>query len=97
VILLSGGGNLGDFWVEHQRLREHVVQDFPRHKIIQLPQTMFFLDQGGDRHREGKHDRHQEGKHRSTALACGIDAAARGKGCSRWITTPESVSSAATG
>jgi pyruvyl transferase EpsO len=45
VILLSGGGNLGDFWVEHQRLREQVVQDFPGHKIIQLPQTIYFLDE----------------------------------------------------
>jgi exopolysaccharide biosynthesis predicted pyruvyltransferase EpsI len=44
VLLLHGGGNLGDFWVEHQRFREQVVRDFPRHKIIQLPQTIFFLD-----------------------------------------------------
>ncbi len=47
VILLHGGGNLGDFWVEHQQFREQVLQDFPDHKIIQLPQTIYFMDEWG--------------------------------------------------
>jgi hypothetical protein len=46
--------------------------------------------------KEGKHDRHQKGKRRSTTLACGHEAAARGKGCSRWTTMPASVSPGAT-
>ena len=37
----------------------------------------------GNRHADGKRDRHQKGKHRSTALACGEDAAAGGPGCLR--------------
>jgi exopolysaccharide biosynthesis predicted pyruvyltransferase EpsI len=44
VILLSGGGNLGDLYPDHQRLREAVIQDFPQHKVIQLPQSIHFID-----------------------------------------------------
>jgi exopolysaccharide biosynthesis predicted pyruvyltransferase EpsI len=47
VILLHGGGNLGDFWVEHQHFRERVIQDFPDRPIIQLPQTIYFMDDWG--------------------------------------------------
>jgi pyruvyl transferase EpsO len=42
VILLSGGGNLGDIWPGHQRHRERVVADFPDRKIVQLPQSILF-------------------------------------------------------
>jgi exopolysaccharide biosynthesis predicted pyruvyltransferase EpsI len=42
VILLHGGGNLGDIWPYHQALRERVMHDFPRRRIIQLPQTAHF-------------------------------------------------------
>ncbi len=45
VILLSGGGNFGDIWKHPQRLREQVVRDFPRAKIIQLPQSIMFSDE----------------------------------------------------
>lgn len=41
-IFIHGGGNLGDLWRTHQRLREKVVQDFPDRPIIQLPQTVYF-------------------------------------------------------
>jgi exopolysaccharide biosynthesis predicted pyruvyltransferase EpsI len=44
TILLHGGGNLGDFWYAHQQFREQVIQDFPDNPIIQLPQTIHFLD-----------------------------------------------------
>jgi pyruvyl transferase EpsO len=47
VILLHGGGNLGDFWVDHQRFREQVIEEFPRTPIIQLPQTICFMDEWG--------------------------------------------------
>ncbi len=45
VILLSGGGNLGDFWIHHQRFRESVIQHFPANPIVQLPQTIYFMDE----------------------------------------------------
>jgi pyruvyl transferase EpsO len=42
AILLSGGGNLGDLYPHHQRLRESVVREFPNNPIIQLPQSIHF-------------------------------------------------------
>lgn len=42
VILLSGGGNFGDLWPAHQSFREQVISDFPKNRIIQLPQSLFF-------------------------------------------------------
>ena len=44
LILLHGGGNLGDLWPRPQRLREQVIQDFPRRPIVQLPQSIHFGD-----------------------------------------------------
>jgi len=44
IILLHGGGNLGDLWTDHQQFREQVIRDFPNNKIIQLPQSIFFHD-----------------------------------------------------
>lgn len=46
VILLSGGGNFGDLWPEHQLLREAVVADFDDARIVQLPQSLHFDDHG---------------------------------------------------
>jgi exopolysaccharide biosynthesis predicted pyruvyltransferase EpsI len=42
TILLSGGGNLGDLYEQHQKLRERVIADFPDRRIIQLPQSIHF-------------------------------------------------------
>ena len=42
VILLHGGGNLGDLWPAHQRYREEVLARFPQHKVVQLPQSLAF-------------------------------------------------------
>jgi len=42
TILLHGGGNFGDLYPPHQALREDVVREFPRNKIVQLPQTIYF-------------------------------------------------------
>ena len=44
VILLSGGGHLGDLYPWHQRLRERVLRDFPSHRVVQLPQSIYFQD-----------------------------------------------------
>ena len=42
TILLTGGGNFGDLYPDHQKLRETVLQAFPRHRIVQLPQSVHF-------------------------------------------------------
>ncbi|MGO4612688.1 polysaccharide pyruvyl transferase family protein [Nocardia sp. 2TAF39] len=44
TILVHGGGNLGDLWPHHQRLREQIIGSFAQHRIIQLPQSVHFED-----------------------------------------------------
>jgi exopolysaccharide biosynthesis predicted pyruvyltransferase EpsI len=44
VILLSGGGNLGDLWPGFQTFRESVISDFRDNRVIQLPQSVRFVD-----------------------------------------------------
>lgn len=41
-ILIHGGGNMGDIWPAHERLRLSVVRDFPRRRIVQLPQSVHY-------------------------------------------------------
>ena len=42
TILISGGGNFGDLYPNHQQLRERVIADFPDRRIVQLPQAIHF-------------------------------------------------------
>jgi len=42
IILLSGGGNIGDIWSEEHGFREAIISGFPKNKIIQLPQSISF-------------------------------------------------------
>lgn len=44
IILLHGGGNFGDLYGHHQRLREQVVLNYPNNKIVFLPQTVHFKE-----------------------------------------------------
>ncbi|MGQ2965482.1 polysaccharide pyruvyl transferase family protein [Methylophilus sp.] len=44
VIFIHGGGNFGDLWPQHQVFRENIVSLFPDRRIIQLPQSIHFLD-----------------------------------------------------
>jgi pyruvyl transferase EpsO len=44
AILIHGGGNFGDVWPIHQQLREEVLDRFPDHPVLQLPQTIHFSD-----------------------------------------------------
>lgn len=44
VVLLHGGGNLGDIWSHHQHLRETILQRMTDRKVIQLPQSIHFGD-----------------------------------------------------
>lgn len=45
LILIAGGGNLGDLWPNHQVFRERIIADFPGNPIVQLPQSMCFEQQ----------------------------------------------------
>ncbi|WP_373230137.1 polysaccharide pyruvyl transferase family protein [Cohnella sp.] len=42
IIVLHGGGNFGDLYPVHQRLREKIVASYPNHRIVILPQTIFY-------------------------------------------------------
>ncbi|WP_314721262.1 polysaccharide pyruvyl transferase family protein [Haemophilus pittmaniae] len=44
TILLHGGGNFGDLYPQHQKIREAMVTHFPNNRIIVLPQTLYFKD-----------------------------------------------------
>ena len=58
VILLSGGGSLGDLWPEHQELRERVVADFPARRIVVLPQSLHFESAARRERAQRSFDRH---------------------------------------
>lgn len=43
-ILIHGGGNLGNEYLHHERLRRKIIKTFSKNKIIILPQTIFFTE-----------------------------------------------------
>ncbi|MGF1684984.1 polysaccharide pyruvyl transferase family protein [Photobacterium minamisatsumaniensis] len=45
VILLHGGGNFGDLYPTHQKLREDIVKKYTNKKIIILPQTVKYQNE----------------------------------------------------
>lgn len=42
MILIHGGGNLGDIWPEAEDVRREIVQHFKGNRIIQMPQSVHF-------------------------------------------------------
>ena len=46
IILLHGGGNIGDTYIMPEKGRRTVISTFPNNKIIVFPQTAFFEDTG---------------------------------------------------
>nr|WP_211093663.1 polysaccharide pyruvyl transferase family protein [Cohnella fermenti] len=44
IIVLHGGGNFGDLYPVHQKLRERVAADYPGHRVVMLPQTIYYKD-----------------------------------------------------
>lgn len=42
IIILSGGGNLGDLYPPHQLFRKKVIKRYPSNKIIILPQSIWY-------------------------------------------------------
>jgi pyruvyl transferase EpsO len=65
AILIHGGGNFGDVWPKHQAHRERVVEAFPELPIVQLPQTIQFLDPAARDRARAAFSRHE----RFTVLA----------------------------
>lgn len=42
LIFLHGGGNLGNRYLNEERIRRRVIQDFPNNRVVILPQTIHF-------------------------------------------------------
>ncbi|MCY8282202.1 polysaccharide pyruvyl transferase family protein, partial [Bacillus inaquosorum] len=42
IIVCQGGGNFGDLYPYYQGFREKIVQTYPNHKIVILPQSIYF-------------------------------------------------------
>jgi pyruvyl transferase EpsO len=47
IIYIHGGGNFGDIWPHHQAHREMLLDSFPQHRIVQLPQSLHFREVTG--------------------------------------------------
>lgn len=44
VILIHGGGNLGDLYPTEEKNRRLIIKSFPNNKVISMPQSLFFSD-----------------------------------------------------
>lgn len=44
ILLLQGGGNISDLYMDQQKIREIILKHFPKNKIIMMPQSLFFSD-----------------------------------------------------
>lgn len=44
VIVLIGGGSLGDQYIEHENDRRDIINNFPNNLIISFPQSMYFTN-----------------------------------------------------
>lgn len=44
ILVLQGGGNFGDLYPVHQKLRERVVAGYPNNRVVILPQTIHYKD-----------------------------------------------------
>ncbi|MGS0725214.1 polysaccharide pyruvyl transferase family protein [Shewanella sp. 0m-11] len=42
TILFQGGGNFGDLYLKHQKLRELIIKNYPNKQIVMLPETIYF-------------------------------------------------------
>lgn len=44
VIVMQGGGNMGDLYPEHDLFRQHIVTNYPKRKIVIMPQSVHYQD-----------------------------------------------------
>lgn len=42
LIVLIGGGNMGNLWIDEERDRRFIIKNFTHNKIISMPQTISF-------------------------------------------------------
>ncbi|WP_170287590.1 polysaccharide pyruvyl transferase family protein [Aquibacillus halophilus] len=44
IIVCHGGGNFGDLYIQYQNVRKLLVNNFSSHRIVFLPQTIYYQD-----------------------------------------------------
>jgi pyruvyl transferase EpsO len=60
VVLLCGGGSYGDIYPQVQRMRDAVMEHFPSHRFIQLPQTVSFAGEEATKATAATLERHPD-------------------------------------
>jgi pyruvyl transferase EpsO len=60
IIVCHGGGNFGDIYGPHQALRERVVSQYPQHRIVILPQTVYFQNKENQERAKSIFSKHQD-------------------------------------
>ena len=77
IIILNGGGNLGDLYPRYEFIRRQIISSFPNNQIIIFPQSIYFSDTGRG-YREREITSKIYGKH-SNLLICARDSKSAGK------------------
>lgn len=53
ILLLHGGGNLGNWYIDEERYRRYIIDNFAENKILVLPQSIYFSDtEDGNKEKE---------------------------------------------
>jgi pyruvyl transferase EpsO len=60
IILITGGGNFGDIYLNHQALRERLISAYPDKRIVQFPQSIHFNHQENARSFSQKLNQHSD-------------------------------------
>lgn len=50
-VFISGGGWMGDIWSVDEERMQDIIMSFSNHKVIVLPQTLFYENEGSDNSR----------------------------------------------
>jgi pyruvyl transferase EpsO len=60
VLVCHGGGNFGDIYERHQKLRDELVEYYTDHRIILMPQTIFFHDVEAEKRTFERYSQHKD-------------------------------------
>lgn len=54
LLILTGGGNLGNQYMDDEKIRRETIMHFPDNRIVLFPQTMYFTEDAQGREEEKK-------------------------------------------
>lgn len=67
MIFLQGGGNMGNRYLEEEKMRREIIEGFPDNKIVILPQTIWF-EQSPEGERECENSADIYNRHRNLVI-----------------------------